>query len=276
MLSNEIFALDRRAYYDSIGLVVDSTNGEFAHSPLTREECDTGYYLLHCDHQHQGLLQSKDLDKCCFFLGHAKRWLEKLDYFPKNYFELWDIFERYSGDNLRKNHSKKDKSGKSVFALELNQKLHQEKDESGKSKHAKKMGRKSMEEKDENGKSKHAQEMSKKAHKEKDEDGKSVLAVKSGKKTHEEKDENGKSLHAVKVAKKNHEKRDENGKSVHALEMNKKLHKEKDERGRSVVAMKTNNQIWESIIDGFRSNAGAVATHNRSKGWDPAARVRVK
>ena len=79
MLPNEKFALERRAYYDSIGLVVDSTNGEFAHSPLTKEECDTGYYLLHGDHQHQGLLQSKDLDKCCFFIAHATKWLEDLD-----------------------------------------------------------------------------------------------------------------------------------------------------------------------------------------------------
>ncbi len=276
MLPNEVFALACRAYYDEIGLIVDETNGEFAHSPFTREECDTGYYLLHGHHQHQGLLQSRDLGKCCFFVGHAKKWLEELDYFPDNYFELWNIYDHYCGDNLKKAHSRKDEEGKSILALTSNEKLHREKDEHGKSKHAMEMGKKSMEKKDESGKSKHAREMSKKAHEEKDETGKSVSAVKNGKKAHEEKDENGKSLHAVKVAKKIHEKRDENGKSVRSLEMNKKLHEKKDEQGRSLVAMKVNSQVWESTIDGFQSNSGAVAVHNMSKGWDPGARVRVK
>jgi hypothetical protein len=275
MLPNEVFALDCRAYYEEQGLIVDKRNGEFAHCPYPEGMGETGYYLLHDHHQQQGILQSKDVGQCCFFVGHAKRWLEELDYFPEGYFELWDIYENFSGEGLKKIHSRKDKNGKSVFALEKNKKLHGEKDENGKSKHAVEMGRKSMEEKDEDGKSVHAQEMSKKAHEEKDENGKSALAVKSGKKAHKEKDENGKSKHAVKIGKKGHEKRDENGKSVRALEMNKKLHEKKDELGRSLVAMKVNTQVWESTIDGFRSNAGAVANHNRFKGWDPAARVRV-
>ena len=40
-------------------------------------------------------------------------------------------------------------------------------------------------------------------------------------------------------------------------------------------ALAANSQIWESTVDGFRSNAGAVATHNIREGWDPNARVRV-
>jgi hypothetical protein len=35
------------------------------------------------------------------------------------------------------------------------------------------------------------------------------------------------------------------------------------------------SQLWESTIDGFVSNAGCVARHNKSKGWDPNARIRV-
>jgi hypothetical protein len=33
--------------------------------------------------------------------------------------------------------------------------------------------------------------------------------------------------------------------------------------------------VWESTMDGFRSNPGAVALHNKANGWDPGARVRV-
>jgi hypothetical protein len=95
MLSNERFALDCRAYYDEIGLVVDGRNGEFAHSPLPRKEGDTGYYLLWEHHQQQGLLQSRDLGKCCFFSGDVKRWLLTCGYFPDDFFGLWDIYDEF-------------------------------------------------------------------------------------------------------------------------------------------------------------------------------------
>jgi hypothetical protein len=62
---------------------------------------------------------------------------------------------------------------------------------------------------------------------------------------------------------------------LHGLKIAEKIHREKDELGRSKTAMKTNNQVWESTIDGFRSNAGAVAYHNKANGWDPKARIRI-
>ena len=96
MLPNEVFALACRAYYEEQGLIVDERNGQFAHSPLTQKECDTGYYLLWEHHQQQGLIQSRDLGKCCFFIGHAKKWLQECDYFPDDYFRLWDIYDTYS------------------------------------------------------------------------------------------------------------------------------------------------------------------------------------
>jgi hypothetical protein len=255
MLSNEVFALQCRAKYEAQGLVVDATNGEFAHSPLTRKECETGYYLLHEHHQHQGLLQSRDLDKCCFFPGHAKKWLVECDYFPEDYFGLWDIYEQYV---------------KKVF-----EKLHDEKDESGRSVHAVKAAERAHKEKDEFGRSVLAVRNSAKIHAEKNEEGKSLHTLRVSKKVHAAKNEEGKSLHALKLNKRLHEARDEEGKSLHALLMNEKLHKEKDELGRSKTAMKTNTQIWESTVDGFRSTAGPVALHNKARGWDPNARVRI-
>lgn len=251
MLPNEEFALACREWYAEQGLIVDETNGEFAHSPLTRKECDTGYYLLHGHHQHQGLLQSKDLGKCCFFPYHTLAWLKDCNYFPENYFDLWDIYDKYASEHGKENGGK---AGK---------KTHEEKDENGKSKNAVKNGKKIMEEKDENGKSKHAVIMGKKTHEKKDENGKSLFNVK----LHEEKDELGRSLIGLKSAEKVHKEKDENGKSKHAIRMGQK--------GGRKGARNTNNQVWESLIDGYQNNAGAVAMHNKANGWDPNARIRV-
>jgi hypothetical protein len=130
-------------------------------------------------------------------------------------------------------------------------------------------------EKDESGKSLHAVKMGKLTHRVKTKEGKSQRALDNNKVLHSEKNREGKSSHASKMGKKTHERKNESGKSIHAIEHNKSVHSEKDEKGRSLVAMKTNNQTWESTIDGYRNNAGAVASHNRKMGWDPKARVRV-
>jgi hypothetical protein len=95
MLPNERFALECRAYYDEMGLVVDKRNGQFAHCPYPRKDGDKGYYLMWEHHQQQGLLQSRDLGKCCFFSGDTKHWLLTCDYFPDNFFELWDIYDEF-------------------------------------------------------------------------------------------------------------------------------------------------------------------------------------
>jgi hypothetical protein len=207
MLPNEQFALACRAWYEEQGLVVDETNGEFAHCPQPERYGDAGYYLLHEHHQQQGLLQSRDVGECCFFLGHAKKWLESLTYFPDNFFELWEVYDEYS--------------------------------------------------------KKQAGEAGKTAHAEKTEEGKSKHAIKGAKASHAEKDENGKSKHAVEMAKKANEIiqsiKDENGKCLYSV----------------VNAGIMNSQVWVSTIDGFRSNAGNVAQHNRRNGWDPKAKVKV-
>ena len=96
MLPNEVFALACRAYYDEQGLIVDETNGEFAHCPLPKEMGEKGYYLLHEHHQQQGLLQSRDVGRRCFWVGDVKKWLLSCDHWPDNFFELWDIYEEFS------------------------------------------------------------------------------------------------------------------------------------------------------------------------------------
>jgi hypothetical protein len=96
MLSNEVFALACRAYYDEVGLVVDEKNGQFAHCPYPKGMGETGYYLLWEHHQQQGLLQSRDVGKRCFFTSHPKKWLVSCDPLPDNYFDLWDIYEEFT------------------------------------------------------------------------------------------------------------------------------------------------------------------------------------
>ena len=100
MLPNEVFALACRACYEEQGLIVDERNGQFAHCPQPKRYGDTGYYLLWEHHQHQGLLQSRDVGECCFFIGSAKKWLLECDPIPDNYFELWEIYEKYSEKQL--------------------------------------------------------------------------------------------------------------------------------------------------------------------------------
>jgi len=96
MLPNEEFALACLAYYEEQGLIVDATNGQFAHCPFPKGMGETGYYLLWEHHQHQGLLQSRDIGERCFFVGHAHKWLRECDYFPNDYFGLWQIFEEFA------------------------------------------------------------------------------------------------------------------------------------------------------------------------------------
>ena len=96
MLPNEVFALACLAYYEEQGLIVDRTNGEVCHCPLPKGMGEKGYFLLHEHHQHQGLLQSKDVGRKCFFTPDAKKWLLTADYFPDNYFELWDIYTEFA------------------------------------------------------------------------------------------------------------------------------------------------------------------------------------
>jgi hypothetical protein len=103
MLPNEVFALECIARYAREGLVRDST-WQFAHCPYPRPKGqknrlpgDKGYWLTFEDHQKQGLLQSVDVGRKCYFTPYAKRYL---DTYPPNYFELYDIYNQFnSGEN---------------------------------------------------------------------------------------------------------------------------------------------------------------------------------
>ena len=118
-------------------------------------------------------------------------------------------------------------------------------------------------------------------HAERDEFGRSIFALKSLSNAYQgqEKDERGVPVGLIENGKRLHIDKDEFGRSKRAMTNLEKMNREKDEFGRSVNgvkgAEKLHAQVWESMIDGFRSGAGPVARHNKANGWDPAARIRV-
>jgi hypothetical protein len=104
LLPNEVFALECIARYAREGLVVDSSNGQFAHCPYPKPEGqkkrlpgDEGYWLTFNDHQHQGLLQSKDVGRRCYIPYMVRRYF---DTWPPGCFDLWDIYDEYNKKTL--------------------------------------------------------------------------------------------------------------------------------------------------------------------------------
>ncbi len=131
-------------------------------------------------------------------------------------------------------------------------------------------------------------------HAERDELGRSIQGLKNTANlahVHNERDELGRSIQGLKYAKNLanvHNERDEQGRSVLGVRNGQLLHRERDERGKSLnavrggriggkrVAPALNAQMWMSTEDGFISNLGNVAKHNKSIGADPKARIRIK
>jgi hypothetical protein len=217
MLPNEVFALACRAWYEKQGLVVDERNGEFAHCPYPEGMGEIGYYLLHEHHQQQGLLQSKDVGKICFFSGDTKKWLLECDPFPDNYFELWDIYDFFMGEkgtSLGSVQGTKNVLGKiGLFSPDY--------DEVRKD-----------------------------------------WVVKGGK-------TGGKTSGNQAV---------ENKTGVHSDEYknSEKYLTDRDKGRETQKLLKVGiYATWESTIDGYRGSAGVVARHNKHRGWDPDARVKV-
>jgi hypothetical protein len=276
MLPNEVFALACLAYYEEQGFVVNKENGIFAHCPLTRHECETGYYLLWEHHQHQGLLQSRDLDKCCFFAGDALKWLRECDYFPDDYFELWGIYEKYTylSGEMRGKTNKEEKLG--ICNPATHRLPHV------------------IEAKKENGRKVSAQFQKEglgifdPANKEKVIQG----SIKSGRQAVERKTGIHDPSNRELVLQASTYARD-NGVGVFDPANKEKVIQGSIKSGRQAVENKTGifapeyaerrgqvgrqalAQKWQSTVDGYVASAPLVARHNKANGWDPNARVRI-
>ena len=106
LFDNELFAIECVAKYAMEGLDVkqggvhDGYPDEFAHCPYPmpkgqtwRLAGDLGYWLTFYDHQHQGLLQSVDEGRMCYWNADVKKYL---DTWPPGCFELWDIYDKFN------------------------------------------------------------------------------------------------------------------------------------------------------------------------------------
>lgn len=153
---------------------------EEAHFPAPKDEGDNVILLLHEHHQVQGLLQSEEFEKTCFFSAHTKKFLDSN--WCENWFELCELHEKWASFGATQaalaSHRERDSEGKSVKCLNR----HDEKDEDGKSILAKKMA--------------------KAAHSKKDEKGRSLVTLRAFGAVHDEKDDDGKSLFAKSNARK--------------------------------------------------------------------------
>jgi hypothetical protein len=172
-----------------------------AHYPAPNPEGSATIPLLFDHHQIQGLLQSEEYNRVCFWLGDAKKFLT-LGPFVAGWFELWDIYDKWSSESGRTMNNSlhlKDDSGRSQH----NVKLHSEKSCEGKSLQAIKMAEASHSDRDAEGKSIRMLKINSK----KNEEGKSIVAVKGAEVSNTLKNENGKSVNATKGAKEQHKLR---------------------------------------------------------------------
>ena len=170
------------AYYEEQGITPGDPNDgdwEECHYPEPKGVGEKVVYLLHENHQPQGLLQSEEYDRPCFYNGDVARFLTHGPFVP-GWFELYDLYDKWSGyygtASCKNRHSVKDETGSSL----CNSLLHQEKTEEGKSVHAVHMGEKTHVVKDDLGRSVNGVKGAERLHSEKDEQGKSVAAVKGG------------------------------------------------------------------------------------------------
>jgi hypothetical protein len=141
-------------YYSEFGIVAgDPEEGiwEDAHYPIPECLGGTETILLLSEHHYiQGIYQSLEFNKVCFWIGNTKKFLR--DNFCTAWFELSEAYEkvvsRYTKERLRLLHIP-DESGKSLHT----KKLHQQKDDQGRSVHTLKAFAKVHIKKDKNGKS---------------------------------------------------------------------------------------------------------------------------
>lgn len=137
---------------------------EEAHFPFPRDCGDQTIALRFWEHQVQGILQSEEMGRVCFFAGDAKRFFSSGP-FVEDWFELYDLFEKWmklgAKESHRKIHGPKNSEGKSVVAVKAAIASHAKKDRLGKSINGKRA--------------------STAAHSKKNASGKSVTAVKAGK-----------------------------------------------------------------------------------------------
>lgn len=83
----------------------DGDKWDDAHYPAPKGIGHQKIKLKHWDHQVQGLLQSEEYGRVCFFAGDAKRFLDSGP-FVEGWFELYEIFAKYAAVNAEQTNKK--------------------------------------------------------------------------------------------------------------------------------------------------------------------------
>jgi hypothetical protein len=75
----------------------DSNQWEDAHYPRPKGSGEEKTPLTFWQHQVQGLLQSEEEGRKCFFEGHTRAFLRRAPFF-EGLFDLWDIYDKWKGN----------------------------------------------------------------------------------------------------------------------------------------------------------------------------------
>ena len=115
-MNQHTFVKERLAFYEEQGLTPEP-GGEWqeAHYPDPEGIGDKTVRMTFDDHQQQGLYQSEEYGRCCFFSGDVVRFLTHSPFVP-GWFDLWDLYGKWRGDNGRKNGPKNSVAN---FTLEM-------------------------------------------------------------------------------------------------------------------------------------------------------------
>jgi len=200
--------------------------------------------MLHDHHQVQGLWQSKEYEQCCFFAADAKRFLTEGP-FVSGWFELWDIYDKYSTLHASAAGKKSAELGLGIHAPGM----------------ASKGGTKSAE----LGLGIHAPGMQSKGGKTQPRETK----VKSGKKAAEL----GLGAHAPGMASKGGTKSAELGLGVHGRSAEQMA--EDGSKGGKEGSKTTNSQEWICLVTGHISNSGGLSRWQNARGIDTSKRVKL-
>ena len=92
------FVEERLAFYDEQGLTPEP-GGEWqeAHYPDPKGVGDKTVWMTFNDHQQQGLYQSEEHGRCCFYNYDTFRFLTHGPFVP-GWFDLWDLYDKWKGE----------------------------------------------------------------------------------------------------------------------------------------------------------------------------------
>ncbi len=108
----------RKCYdrYKALGLETenkDDGNWEKAHYPLPQPEGKRWVWLLQQDHFVQGVLQSEEVGRCCFWSGDVKPFLK--DHWCDEWFEIFDLYEKWQTIQASENGRNSVENGTGMF-----------------------------------------------------------------------------------------------------------------------------------------------------------------